>query len=308
MEDLSREKHLSVLYSPCSASWIMNQRKPLLWFGSLILFLLLKEMMSAVNLELKPCSCSLFTVLSIFLSLIISLFVFPDWRLWPTDMGEISGAARNKGAFGSLFVCSALPCVCFFTVFQSAYSKCLSLSSISFGSLWLFTPPSSSLFLLFSFLSLTMLPVLFQCFLLTLSSLPSWLGATCPSLLSPSPSLLLHPSFPPPLYSLFLWWVRSREEVPLVFPQCTSAHPRCRLLDCDWLVWSLSSVAMSNPGVFINPTLRSHCSNTASWLTAGWSSFLTFTHGQMREPSCWISMILWPGWHQAVCSQNCGLL
>lgn len=37
--------------------------------------------------------------------------------------------------------------------------------------------------------TVTMLPVFF---LLTLSSLPSWLGVTCPSLLSSSPSLLLH--------------------------------------------------------------------------------------------------------------------
>lgn len=143
------------------------------------------------------------------------LCFFPDWRLWPTDMGEIGGAARNKGMFASLFVCSTPPYICYFTVgtfsclcfFFSVL--CLFLMSLlilyyfgfplSSHSLWLslLRLPLVLSFVLFS-LSLTMLPVLFQCFLLTLSSLPSWLGVTCPSVLSPSPSLLLHPSFPPP--------------------------------------------------------------------------------------------------------------
>lgn len=78
-----------------------------------------------------------------------------------------------------------------------------------------------------------------------------------------SPLFISIPSSPSRLFlllhSLFLWWVYGGEDVPLVVPQCTSAHPPRRLLDCDWLVWSLRSLAVSNPGVFINPTLCSHC-------------------------------------------------
>lgn len=79
----------------------------------------------------------------------------------------------------------------------SAYSK-----SLLRHFLWFFVFRLSSIFfsrlpfLVFS-VPLTMPQVLFQCFLLTLSSLPSLLGVTCPSLLSSSPSLLLllHPFF-----------------------------------------------------------------------------------------------------------------
>ncbi len=102
----------------------------------------------------------------------------------------------------SVFFHCCFPVCVFFLC--SAYFKRLSSSSISF---WL--PLLFFFFILFS-LSLTMLPVLFQCF--SFNSFLSALLAGChlpPSLLSSSPPLLLHPSFPPPLYSLFLWWVYS---------------------------------------------------------------------------------------------------
>ena len=124
------------------------------------------------------------------------------------------------------------------------------------------------------------------------------------------PSPLLHPSsFPPPLFSLFLWWVHSGEDVPPVVPQCTSAHPLCRLLDCDWLVWRLSSAAMLIPGVFINPTLCSHCFMTGcrkevvsqhfhrdkwgSWAAAVWThSWISMSHVTRVAP-CWV---WWKHW------------
>ena len=90
----------------------------------------------------------------------------------------------------------------------SACSKCLSLSfclfCFPFWQVFLcplsdfhsFIVLFSSFYLVFSHHATSSFPVLF---LLTLSSLPSWLGVTCLSLLSaspsPSPSLLLHSSF-----------------------------------------------------------------------------------------------------------------
>lgn len=108
----------------------------------------------------------------------------------------------------SMFLCFTVP-VCVFCL-CSAYSLSFGcLCQVFLCPLFDFHP---SIFISLLppvqfWLSLTMLPVLFQCFLLTLSSPPSWLGVTCPSLLSssPSPSLLHPPFLPPPLHSLFLW-------------------------------------------------------------------------------------------------------
>ena len=193
-------------------------------------------------------------------SLILSALVFPDWRLWPTDMGEISGAARNKGVFGSLFVCCIPPCFWFFSllfVFSFCALLVLNVSpyplfilfpflaSISLSSFWLSLLHLPLFFLLFGFLS-----PCYQFFssVVSFNSFLSALLAGCHLPVSPlciSISISI-PSSPFVFFSLFLWWVHSGEDVPLVVPQCTSAHPRCRLLDCDWLVWSLSSVAMLN--------------------------------------------------------------
>lgn len=117
-------------------------------------------------------------------------------------MGEISGAARNKGIFVSLFVCSMFLLFHFFHFPVCVFFLCVFLMSLlilyfpwfpkSFFVLSLtFTPQSSSLFFcFFSHHAAGSFPVFsFNSYL----SLPSWLGVTCPSLLSlsPSPSLLL---------------------------------------------------------------------------------------------------------------------
>lgn len=138
--------------------------------------------------KLKPCLC--FFVYSScshgFIINLFCLFVFPDWRLRPADMGEISGAARNKGAFDLLF---APPfCFVFFYRLCSAYLK-ISPYSVFYLSSFFFLLLHLPLFLFVQF-SLTML-FFSSVFLLTLSSLPSRLGVTCPSPLSSSPSLLL---------------------------------------------------------------------------------------------------------------------
>lgn len=164
-------------------------------------------------------------------------------------MGEISGAARNKGAF-DLFVCSTLPVSVL--VVDSFAPTCF-----------------------YSVFCLTMLPVLFQSFLFNSFLFALMVPAACLSSLHPFFSIR---SFCP-RYSLFLWWVLSREVVPHVAPQCTPAHPRFRLLDCDWFD---CSVTMRNPEVFINPTLHQH-----SRLAAVLSVYLDKTGNRAAVSPVW---------------------
>lgn len=70
-------------------------------------------------------------------------------------------------------------------------------------------------------------------FLLTLFSPPSRPGAACPSLLSPSPSLLLHPSFPS-VYLSGEYTAGGRDGASCFSHSARPLTPRRRPLDCGW--------------------------------------------------------------------------
>lgn len=142
--------------------------------------------------------------------------LFPDRRLWPADLGEICGAAGNKGAF---FVCFSIAS---FSIFPTL------LRSFQISLLVIYPVTQFSVIGCFVF------------FLLTLSSLVGVGGGACAHLSSSSssPSLLLHPLFSSSAVYFSGEYSVGRTFLP-VSPQCTSAHPQCSPapVGCDWLVW-----------------------------------------------------------------------
>lgn len=178
-------------------------------------FFSVKSAEHLVRLKLVLGLCLLLVSSLDFIINTLFVFIFPDWRLWPTDMGEISGAERNKGLFPPHFhvlVWFFAFCHFHFPVFLllvSAYSSFMSCGSFCIIASVLLSFYSAVTFPMFSFHS-------FLSVLLAVCHLP-----ICPHFTS---ILLLLSSFSLPLFSLFLWWVHSREDVPPVFPQCMSAH------------------------------------------------------------------------------------
>lgn len=128
--------------------------------------------------------------------------LLPDRRLRPADLGEICGAARNKGAFYS---CLFSYCVLFHSPFL--------VSLISD-----FSPCHLSCYSVFCYRCVCVF-FLFNSFLFDRGG-----GGTCPSLLS-SPSLLLHPLFSSSAVYFSGEYSVGRTFLP-VSPQCTSAHPQ----------------------------------------------------------------------------------
>lgn len=205
----------------CSAVFIRTEtllcvKETYCGFQSLLLFSV-KSAEHPVRLKLVLGLCLLLVSSLDFIINTLFVFIFPDWRLWPTDMGEISGAERNKGLFPPHFhvlVCffCFLPFSfsCLFLLLVSAYSSFMSCGSFCVIASVLFSFYSADTsFPMFSFNS-------FLSALLAMCHLP-----ICPHFTS---ILLLLSSFSHTLFSLFLWWVHSREDVPPVFPQCMSAH------------------------------------------------------------------------------------
>lgn len=197
----------------CSAVFIRTEtlcvKETCCGFQSLLLFSV-KSAEHLVRLKLVLGLCLLLVSSLDFIINTLFVFNFPDWRLWPTDMGEIGGAERNKGLFPPHFhvlVWFFAFCHFHFPVFLllvSAYSSFMSCGSFCI---------IASVFILPSLL-----------FLFTFHSFLSALLAVCHLPICPHFTSILLSSFSLPLFSLFLWWVHSREDVPPVFPQCMSAH------------------------------------------------------------------------------------
>lgn len=197
----------------CSAVFIRTEtlcvKETCCGFQSLLLFSV-KSAEHLVRLKLVLGLCLLLVSSLDFIINTLFVFIFPDWRLWPTDMGEIGGAERNKGLFPPHFhvlVWFFAFCHFHFPVFLllvSAYSSFMSCGSFCI---------IASVFILPSLL-----------FLFTFHSFLSALLAVCHLPICPHFTSILLSSFSLPLFSLFLWWVHSREDVPPVFPQCMSAH------------------------------------------------------------------------------------
>lgn len=197
----------------CSAVFIRTEtlcvKETCCGFQLLLLFSV-KSAEHLVRLKLVLGLCLLLVSSLDFIINTLFVFIFPDWRLWPTDMGEIGGAERNKGLFPPHFhvlVWFFAFCHFHFPVFLllvSAYSSFMSCGSFCI---------IASVFILPSLL-----------FLFTFHSFLSALLAVCHLPICPHFTSILLSSFSLPLFSLFLWWVHSREDVPPVFPQCMSAH------------------------------------------------------------------------------------
>lgn len=133
-----------------------------------------------------------------------------DWSLRSADMGEISGAKRNKGQLVCRFLCSCFSCFSF-----SAFFVLKTLLPLLFYPLT-FTSPS--LFKSCVALASSYFPVFF----LFNSLLSGLWGAH----LHISPLILLRPSFPPPPPLQFISLVSTKQGGrSSCFPQCTSAHP-----------------------------------------------------------------------------------
>lgn len=98
-------------------------------------FFSVKSAEHLVRLKLVLGLCLLLVSSLDFIINTLFVFIFPDWRLWPTDMGEISGAERNKGLFPPHFhvlVWFFAFCHFHFPVFLllvSAYSSFMSCGS-----------------------------------------------------------------------------------------------------------------------------------------------------------------------------------
>lgn len=139
-------------------------------------FFSVKSAEHLVRLKLVLGLCLLLVSSLDFIINTLFVFIFPDWRLWPTDMGEISGAERNKGLFPPhlhVLVWFFAFCHFHFPVFLllvSAYSSFMSCGSFCIIA------------------SVFILPSLFLCFLFTLSFLSSWLCVICPFVLTSPPS------------------------------------------------------------------------------------------------------------------------
>lgn len=201
----------------CSAVFIRTEtlcvKETCCGFQSLLLFSV-KSAEHLVRLKLVLGLCLLLVSSLDFIINTLFVFIFPDWRLWPTDMGEISGAERNKGLFPPHFHVL----VWFFAFCHFHFPVCFSFWSLLINPSCLGVPFALSL----QFYSVFILPSLL--FLFTFHSFLSVLLAVCHLPICPHFTSILLSSFSLPLFSLFLWWVHSREDVPPVFPQCMSAH------------------------------------------------------------------------------------
>lgn len=168
----------------CSAVFIRTEtllcvKETCCGFQSLLLFSVkCAEHLVRLKLVLGICLLLVSSPDFVINTLFFIFFIFPDWRLWPTDMGEISGAERNKGLYPPHFHV-LFWFFCFFAIFiflfvsPSVHPSCLVVP-------FALSLPFYSVFILPS--------LLFLCFLLTLSFLPSWLCVICPFVLTSPPS------------------------------------------------------------------------------------------------------------------------